>query len=107
MTQGLTLQVGRARRCRGEFAADDKGRLQYVDDSLHLEWLYKVATDLGILEQLLADALDGLAHRLDVCGRLEVEVEFYDRPVAAVIGDRLDLPKRDRVHLPILVAQPH
>ena len=67
----------------------------------------KAAHDLGVVEQLLADALDGLAHRFDVRGGLEVKVELHHRPVAAKIGDRLDLPERDRVHLTVLVAQPH
>jgi hypothetical protein len=106
-TQRLRLQIGRARWRRGEFAADDEGRLQYVDDTLHLERLHEFAADLGVVEQLLADALDGLAHRLDVGRRLQVQVEFHDGPVAAIIGDRLDLPKRDRVHPPVLVTQPH
>ena len=56
--QRLTLQIGRTRRRRGEFATDDERRLQYIDDPLHLEWLYKIATDLGVIEQFLADALD-------------------------------------------------
>jgi hypothetical protein len=33
-----------------------------------------LAADLGILEQLLADALDGLAYRLDVGGGFEVSL---------------------------------
>src|ERR1700724_3988775 len=103
-TQRLTLQIGRAQWRGGEFAADDEGRLRYVDDTLHFERLHEFGADLGVVEQLLADALDGLAHRLDIRGGLEVKVELHHRPVAAKIGDRLDLPERNRVHLTILVA---
>src|ERR1700730_18871085 len=70
-TQRLTLQIGRAQWRGGEFAADDEGRLQDVDDTLHFERLHEFGADLGVVEQLLADALDGLAHRLDVGGGLE------------------------------------
>src|SRR6516162_297846 len=106
-TQCLTLQIGGACWCRGEFAADDEVALQYVDDTLHLERLHEVGADLGVVEQFLADPLDGLAHRLDVGARLEMKVELHYRPIAAVIGDRQDLPERDRVHVTVLVTQPY
>src|SRR3984893_15963378 len=90
-TQRLTLQIGRAQWRGGEFAADDEVRLQYIDDTLHFERLHEFGADLGVVEQLLADALDGLAHRLYVRGGLEVKVELHQRPAGF---DILPAPKR-------------
>jgi hypothetical protein len=80
-------KIGRARRCRGKFAADDECCLQHIDNTLHLERLDEIGADIRVVEELLADALDGLAHGLDVGHRLQMKVELHHRPVAAVIGD--------------------
>src|ERR1700680_2831323 len=72
--QRQALQVGRAYRCRGKFTAHDQRGLPYIDHSLHLQRLDEFGADLRIVEQLLADALYGLAHRLDVGRGIEVQV---------------------------------
>jgi hypothetical protein len=103
--QRLALDPGWATRTGRELDADDERIVLDVGDALKLYRLDQLATEFGVFQHREADLLDRLADVLEVDIGIDAQVELHGRPVAAEIGDRLELPVGDRVHLPVLVAQ--
>ncbi len=63
--------------------------------------------EFGVVKQGEPDLFDRLARLLDVGRVVEPDVELDRRPVAAGIGQLLDLAEGDGVDLSALVAQLH
>ena len=57
----------------------------------------KPGASSGSFDELLADPLEDLLHLAEVGVVGDLELHLHDRPVAAVVGDRVDAAERNRV----------
>ena len=81
---------------RRELGADQQRIVIGPGDPLRLERLDEVLADVRAGQEIAADLLEQSADQLDVGVERQPEVQLHDRPVAAVVGELVDLAERDR-----------